>query len=319
MNKKILSVLLLFVLISCGKKEEKVENAILRANLALTRGQCQEAISILELEGRQNHNDSYLKTLASAYACKSGYSTTVLFGTDLAKISDIDLLFREFSTFTTSPNDAVDNVNFTNLQAALDIILYAGGLSLTQNPTSDLRLTAFGDKGKDINSFGFYLSMSQLGKFNYFYGNASALTGAKGGGGQGNPCYLDYNAAVDTFLTAIGTTGTCAPGSNSGHTDLVAGADLVNIQNACHGIILFNNFIDTLDSFINSATSSEFSDFKLLGSAIELLKNAILVAKPTFDTRLFDTTSQARCENLFAGNDEDIMYFYAGIFETLHR
>jgi hypothetical protein len=317
MNKNIFIFLISLLIFSCGKKEDKVDNAILRASLALTHGNCQEAIDILELEGRQNSNDTYLKTLASGYACKAGYSTTVLFGTDIPKISDTSLLFREFSTFTSSPNDAVDNANYQNLQAALDIILYAGGLDTAQNPDSDQRTAIFGDKGKDVNAFAFYLSLAQLGKFNYFFGNASPVTGVKGGAG-GNPCYLDYNANVDLFLTAIGTTGTCAPGSDSGHPDLVTGADTVDIQYACQGIILFNNFYDTLQSFIASA-SGDFGSLVNLDVLIDALKLAITTAKPTFDTRLFDTTSQSRCESLFAGNDEDIMYFYAGIFETLHR
>ena len=321
MNKKFFIFFITFLLLSCGKKEDEVDSAILRASLALTRGDCQEAIDILELQGRQNKNDTYLKTLASGYACKAEYSTTVLFGTDIPTISDTTLLFREFSTFTSSPNDAVDNLSFENLQVALDIILYAGGLDQSRDPTSDQRLTIFGDKGKDINSFAFYLSLAQLGKFNYFYGNASPTTGIKGTGVLGNPCYLDYNANVDLFITAIGATGTCAAGSSSGHPDLVAGSEIVNIQNACHGVILFNNFYDTLQSFIDSASGDfgELDDLDDLDDVINLLKSAILIAKPTFDTRLFDTTSQERCESLFAGNDEDIMYFYAGIFETLHR
>jgi hypothetical protein len=322
MNKKLILLLLTLLITSCGSKEEKREDAILRANIALTRGNCQEAIDILELQGRDSKNDKFTKTLASAYACRANYKTTVLFATDLPKITDPSILFREISTFTSSPNDASDNPDFTDLQIALDLILYSGGTSTSQNPSSEERRAIFGDKGKDINAFGFYLSIAQLGKFIYYYGNSSPTTGVKGGGVHSNPCYLDYNANVDAFITAIigggGSTGTCAAGSNSGHPDLVDGADTVNLVNACHGIVLFNNFYDTLQSFITAA-SDDFDEFIGLDLVIEALKLAITTAKPTFDTRIFDTTSQERCESLFAGNDEDIMYFYAGIYETLHR
>lgn len=310
------------LIFSCGSKDEKKDNAVLRANIALTHGNCQEAIDILEAQGRNGKDDKFTKTLASAYACRADYSTTVFFDVDIPKVSDPQMLFREFSTFTTSPNDATDNPSFTDLQTALDLILYSGETSTTQNPTSQQRNRIFGSRGQDINTFGFYLSTAQLGKFIYFYGNSSATTGIKGGGIQPNPCYLDYNNNVDDFMTAIiglgGSTGNCAPGSNNGHSELVSGADTVDIGRACHGIILFNNFYDTLQSIIDVVPDEfdQFTDFDLI---IDAVKAAILIDKPTFDQRIFDTTSQQRCESLFAGNDEDIMYFYAGIFETLHR
>ncbi|OUR96445.1 hypothetical protein A9Q84_08820 [Halobacteriovorax marinus] len=326
MNKITSILMLCFLLTSCGgSKEDKVDNAILRANLALTRGDCQTAISILELQGRQTLNDIYLKTLASSYACRAGYKTTVLFATDIPKVTDAALLLRGLSTFTTSPNDSFDNLEYVDLQVALDILLYAGGTLLSQNPTSAIRDEIFGNAGQDINAFGFYLSFAQLGKFSYFYGNASAVTGIKGTGGvtSTNPCYLDYNANVNAFLTALSgaglPTGVCAAGSDDGHPDLVSGVDTVDAARACEGIVGFNNMVDTLDSFIASSTSGDFGNLIGIKTAVDVVEALILVAKPTFDTAIFDTTSQDRCELLFAGNDEDIMYFYAGIFETLHR
>lgn len=320
MNKKLLFFLITLLFVSCGKKEEKVENAILRASLALTNGNCQEAINILELEGRQNYNDTYLKTLASGYACKAGYSTTVLYGTDIPTVSDPTLLFTEFSAFTTSPNDAVDNENYLNLQTALDIILYAGGLDSTQNPTSAKRNSAFGDKGKDINAFAFYLSLAQLGKFTYFYGNASAVTGTKGTGDPAaNSCYLHYTDDIGTYLDSV-DSGTCAGGADvdSGHPDLVPADETVDVKYACQGIILFNNFYDTFKNFISS-TSTDLGDIASFTLDLDVIKAALIVLKNDFDTTIFDTTSQTRCESQFAGEDEDIMLFYAAIFEQLHR
>ncbi|ATH08733.1 hypothetical protein BIY24_12480 [Halobacteriovorax marinus] len=306
---------------SCGKKEEKVDNAILRANLALTRGDCDSAISILELEGYQAKNADYIKTLSSAYACKAGYKTTVLFGTDLPKVSDPDMILRDMSTFTTSTMDSLDNSAYLFLQRGLENLLYAGGISTAVNPTSADRSAIFGSKGMDLNSFAFYLSLAQLGNFSFYFGNASFVTGIKGAGNDTstNPCYLDYNANVNAFLDTLGDTGNCVNGSDEGHPDLVDGVDLVNVENACKGITLFNNFVDTLDSFIGTFTGDDFSEFANISTAVEVAKLGITVVKPTFDTRIFDTTSQQRCENLFAGNDEDIMYFYAAVFETLHR
>ncbi|PIK16582.1 hypothetical protein [Halobacteriovorax sp. JY17] len=321
MYKSFLILSLLLLLLSCGKSEEKVDNAVLRANLALTRGDCDSAITILESEGSQPNNPTFIKTLASAYACKSGYKTTTLFGTDLEKVSDPDLLLRAMSTFTTSEIDGLDNASYTYSKLALDTLLYAGGTSLTTNPTSDMRSALFGSKGMELNSFAFYLSLTQLGKFSFYFGNASFVTGIKGAGNDTstNPCYLDYNANVNAFLDVLGTTGVCVNGSDEGHPELVDGVDLVNIENACTGITLFNNFVDTLDSFIDTFTGDDFSEFANISTAVELAKLGITAVKPTFDTRIFDTTSQARCESLFDGNDEDIMYFYAAVFETLHR
>jgi len=322
MNKLIFLFVISFILTACGaSKEESVDNAILRANLALTSGDCQAAINILELEGRQNLDVTYLKTLASSYACRAAYKTTVFFATDMPKITDPTLLLRELSTFSTSPNDAFDNLQYVDLLTSLDILLYAGGTSFTQNPTSTIRNGIFGNGGVDLNAFAFYLSFSQLGKFSYFYGNAAAVTGIKGGGGvtSTNPCYLDYNANVNAFIGALPATGVCAAGSNSGHPDLVDGVDTVNLVRACEGIVLFNNMVDTLDSFIASSSSDDFTDLVGIKTAVDLVKAAILVAKPAFKSEIFDTTSQQRCELLFAGNDEDIMYFYAGIYEALHR
>lgn len=325
MYKTFLILIISQLLFSCGKKEEKVENAILRANLALTSGDCTSAISILELEGDQPDNVAYIKVLASAYACKAGYKTTVLFGTDIPKVDDPELLLRGLSTFTTSTMDSLESTSYVYLQRALDKLLYAGGISSTTNPTSDDRSAYFGTSGMDINSFAFYLSLAQLGNYSFYFGNASEVTGVKGGGGvtSTNPCYLDYNANVNVFigkLNGLGIqTGTCDNTDDEGHPDLVDAVDTVNLENTCRGIILFNNFVDTLDAFIGSFTGDDFSEFANISTAVDALELLITVEKPTFDTRLFDTTSQERCENLFDGNDEDIMYYYAAVFETLHR
>ena len=321
MYKSFLIFTISLLLLSCGKPEEKVDNAILRANLALTRGDCDSAITILNGEGSQVGNADYTKTLATAYACKSGYKTATLFGNDLPKITDPDLLLRGMSTFTTSPTRDLESTSYVYLKRALDLLLYAGGISSDSNPTSDERSSIFGTKGMDINSLAFYLSLAQLGKFSFYFGNSSALTGIKGAGNitSNNPCYLDYNANVNNFIDTIGTTGVCVDGSDEGHPDLVSGVDTVNLENACTGIILFNNFIDTLDSFIATFTGDDFSEFVNVSNAVEIAKQGILLDKPAFDDRIFDTTSQARCEELFVGNDEDIMYFYAAVFETLHR
>ncbi|WP_372654982.1 hypothetical protein [Halobacteriovorax sp.] len=318
-------ITLLLLLFSCGKKEEKVDNAILRANLALTNGDCASAISILELEGDQPDNVSYIKVLASAYACKAGYKTTTLFSTDIPKVSDPDELLSNLSTFSTSTMDSLESTSYVFLQRALDKLLYAGGISSTTNPTSDDRSAYFGTQGMDINTFAFYLSLAQLGNFSFYFGNATAVTGVKGGGGvtSTNLCYLDYNATVNSFISNLNgsgvSTGSCDNTQNEGHPDLVDAVDTVNIENACRGITLFNNFVDTLDAFIGTFTGDDFSDFANISTAVDALELVILTDKPTFDTRIFDTTSEDRCVNLFTGNDEDIMYFYAAVFETLHR
>lgn len=322
MNKLIAIFTISLLLVSCGKdKEKEVDNAIHRAHLALTRGDCDSAISILELQGDQPKNAIYLEALSSAYACKAGYKTTVFFGTDIPKVTDAERLLRGMSTFTTSTMDGLENQAYLSLQTALDNLLYAGGISLSTNPNSENRESLFGSKGKDLNAYALYLTMAQLGNFSFYFGNASLLTGVKGVGNDTstNPCYLDYNANVNAFILALSSTGNCVSGSDEGHPDLVDGVDTVNVENACLGITLFNNFVDTLDNFIGTFTGDEFSEFAGISTIVTAAQTGILLVKPTFDTRIFETTSQARCETLFEGNDEDIMYFYAAIFETLHR
>ncbi len=326
MYKNFLIIILTLLLSSCGSKEDKVDNAILRANIALTNGDCATAISILELQGDQPDNVTYTKVLASAYACKGGYKTTVLFGTDIPKVTDPDILLSNLSTFSTSTMDSLESTSYIYLQRALDKLLYAGGISLSTNPTSDDRSAYFGTSGMDINTFAFYLSLAQLGNFSFYFGNASVTTGVKGGGGvtSTNLCYLDYNVNVNDFISTINglpdyDTGACDNTINAGHPELVDAVDTVNIENACRGITLFNNFVDTLDAFIGTFTGDDFSEFANISTAVDAISLIIQADKPTFDTRIFDTTSEERCVNLFTGNDEDIMYFYAAIFETLHR
>lgn len=66
--------------LACGKTtEEEVKDAILSANIYLSRSECQPAIDLLEGMGRQNKNPYYLKALSSAYACRAGYSTITFF------------------------------------------------------------------------------------------------------------------------------------------------------------------------------------------------------------------------------------------------
>ena len=130
MLKPFLFILLSISLFSCGKSvDEKTASAVLSANIHLSKGNCQAAINVLEANGRQDHDAHYLKVLASAYACRSGFSAVSFFATDLAvtgtpaPLGGASIYSTSLVT-TTSPMQ--NSSSFSDLQKAINILLYAG-------------------------------------------------------------------------------------------------------------------------------------------------------------------------------------------------
>ncbi len=248
----IISVLLLW---GCGQStEEKRFEAMETAKVYLTYGQCQPAIDVMEAVGRDDKNADYLQLLASAYACRAEYNEIAFVTTDIAKLNANNTLIGTLATFTTSQMTSPIDQRYLDLQMAIDILLYAGGIS---NPSSAERLRHFstGENG-DINMQLLFMVIAQLGKFSYYYGNMDPTTGVKGaatnGNGNVNLCFYDYpDPDVDGFyepgvLTA-GSSGTCDEVSDAGHPSLSAAVgDTVRVDRLCQGVILMNNFVDTL-------------------------------------------------------------------------
>ncbi|MGZ3808703.1 MAG: hypothetical protein ACXVCE_11505, partial [Bacteriovorax sp.] len=181
MLKRSIILLSFLMLFSCGKNaDEKTADAVLSANISLSKGDCQSAINVLEDNGRVNDNAAYLKTLASAYACRAKYSSVVLFSGDLVKIITPAPSgpLNGIATFSTSQvtvqNPLQNDSSFRDLQKAIDILLYAGGIPSTTEPTSAERLKYFTSlEAGDIDAQLLYMMLVQIGKFMYVYGNSS--------------------------------------------------------------------------------------------------------------------------------------------------
>jgi hypothetical protein len=322
-----LLLLLLLLVSGCSQTtEEEVAEAVLSANIYLSSRKCDKAISVLEEVGRQTGNASYLKTLASAYACAGGFNELTFFGSDLALIGT-PTPFGGPSTFSTRTMTAADDSQYESLQEAINILLYAGGIATTKNPSGDLRATYFNDQdAKDINVQLMYMILAQYGRFLYYYGNTSSV-GAKGEGAQGtNTCFFDYdnaltyNAGANTmgdYLDGLEAGGNKCGSAGSGHSDFNPAA--TKVARLCQGVVLFNNFLDVLPHFIDAFTGSGVDDFSAL-STIQTAVNGystVLVAAKSGTENVVAVKSQARCESENSATDEYLQFYYAFFYEVL--
>lgn len=323
MLKKSLLLLLILGLISCGKStEEKVDAAILSSNIALSKGNCQSAIDELEGVGRQNKHARYLKTLASAYACKAGFSIVTFFADDVEKSGTPAPLGGAtlYSTSQAAVTGALaDDEKFKNLQKAIDILLYAGGLEGTAEPFATTRAANFSaDEAADINSQLLFMMMAQLGKYMHYYADTST-TGIKGAGALPNNCFMNYPnlnaddaAAVTGILAANG--GACQA-ANQGHVELDFGT-VAGRKKLCHGVVLLNGIIDLLPSIVIAAGGTELGSVSTLTTQITAFKNLVDDFFPEIAT-VATTINQYNCETSTSINDMAMESYFIGIFESL--
>ncbi len=331
MLKFSLTLLISIILISCGKNtDEKTADAILSANISLSKGDCSSAINILEANGRVNDNATYLKTLSSAYACRAGFSTLTLFTTDLSKIVSLAATgpLNGLATFTTSPVGTLyplqNESTFMDMQTAINILLYAGGISSNTNPSAAERAKYFSsaDAG-DINAQLLYLMLAQLGKFMYVYGDSNAA-GVKGGGTASNRCFTSYgntSAAIKAAISA--SSGTCNS-VNSSHAQLIAGVDTATSSTRktrlCHGVVLLNGVLEILPNVVASLFTNT-ADAAAVNTAISDFNNAkdTLAALDSSIGIVLTTVSQNYCEDNTTVPLKDIESYYAGIFESVFK
>jgi hypothetical protein len=319
--KHLILISLLGFFTGCGKStEEIVADGIESANIHLSKRECQPAMDLLEGIGRQNKNSKYLKALSSAYACRAGYSTTVFFGSDIEKTAS-PAPIGGMTTYSTSlvdvdgplTNDSV----FRDLQTAIDILLYAGGISSTTEPSTTERGKYFTTAQlADIDSQIAFMVMVQLGKLLQYYSDASAA-GVKAGGSGSNLCLTDYSttvAAIQLGITAGGQTGSCNSVA-SPHAELAIGAT-DRRKRLCEGVVLMNNLLNVLPNVIASAGGGSLGDISGITEDIEEAKEDLEAIDPTFSPTA-TVLSQYNCEN-----DTDITLttltsYYAIFFETL--
>lgn len=308
--------LILCFLFSCGQTtEEEVSDAIEEANLLLSSRQCDSALTILNAVGMQNTNKKYLDSLSTAYACKGNYSTTTFFVNDLTNLKSPDedtawgvLALFGTSSDMTSPTDS----DFVNLQTAIDVLLYAGG---NTSASSANRASIFtSSETSDLNMQAFFMILVNMGRWFQYYGD-TGTTGVKGSGSGSNTCLATYTDATLILGLAGGATGSCTDVNNTGHVDIEGSA---RTERLCQGIVLYNNFIDTISNltFYDPNPDSTDDDADILNGIRTVFSGVCLAASGNgvvFSTALCDARDQSVCE---AQSNVDIERFSALIFET---
>ena len=316
-------ILVLLFSLSCGKdKKEEVIDAIRSANIHLSTYKCQEAIDILEALGRQNRNAKYLKALASAYACRAGYSTITFFGSDIKKTSSAAPL-GGMATYTTSQvtpvTDLTSDQKFRDLQTAINILLYAGGIDTATEPSALERSKYFStSEAGDINSELAYMLMVQTGKFMKVYGNANA-SGAKGSGSGTNDCFTDYSHITQPIIEAgiASLPGSCKV-KNSSHPELDSASIAADERKKrlCEGVVLMNGIFDILPSVLASAVGGDITSIADVTTEIAKGRKLLQDNYPAIGV-LLNTISQKNCVDNATIDEEMLETYYVGVFETI--
>ncbi|MFA6238269.1 MAG: hypothetical protein WC635_13130 [Bacteriovorax sp.] len=323
MLKNLTLMLASVLLFSCGKSaDEKTFDAILSANISLSKGNCQDAINTLEENGRVNTNAAYLKTLASAYACRAGYSTLTFFTTDISK-TVTPAPFGGATTYSTSDAAVAttlqNDAGYRDLLAAINILLYAGGISAGTEPTSAERARYFNStEAADIDSQLLYMIMVQLGRYGYFYGDSSA-TGVKGSGAGTNTCFTSYvNADADVKAAITAAAGTCTniADATAAHAQLAEGVLAATRKTRlCQGVVLLNNVFALLPNVISSAFPAADQAAALAAvNTINLAKTALIAADATTST-VATTLDQSNCEDGSLVTVSNVESYFGLMFE----
>jgi hypothetical protein len=325
-------LVLLVLLLSCGKSsDQKIADAALSADIALGTGDCQSAIDILEGHGRVNTSARYLKTLASAYACRSGYSTITLFGSDISKTIVPTPLggLTKYTTSTTTPQNPIQNdPKFKDLQTAIDILLYAGGISTTTEPTTTERKKYFSSAVVgDIDAQLLYMMLVQLGKYMALYGDADTATGAKAGGAAANNCFTDYPNVDGGGAGNITTALALLPGScqvkTSSHLQLDSSLVTTTTRKTrlCQGVVLLNGVLSLLPNVVSSLFSvpaDQAAALAALALVDTVAKAALTAAYPAIG-QVLSTQSQAACEDNSIVPIRSLESYFAIMFESTLR
>lgn len=314
----ILFFTILFHFISCSKKaDQNILDTIESANIFLTSRECDEAIKELQSIGYQEKNARYLIALASAYACKAGYSSTDFYGKNLDNLSSAsDGFLGSLTKFTTSNMNSPTDPTFINLLSAITTLLYAGGVDV---PVSVQRSEHFSsEEMQDMNIFNLYLILSTLGKYLFYYGNADPTTGTKGAGADANGntnkftngCLYKYNVSDPDIqllvnLALTNGLGSCTI-SATGSSKLFALPNDTTVKRMCQGVVLFNQLLDILTN--TTMPGSGKSLVGLSDSLAELCSNVSQLGD------ICNVKSFSECEenyNVIPQTDQLQVYFFA--------
>lgn len=307
--KKCLPFLLIFtLLISCGNNpQEEATQAIDQALTLLSAGKCDQAIKLLEDLKDQEKNPVYIKTYASAFACRAGFNMIKFVDRDLPLIDDT-ALFKSVSDLSYSDETEVDSLAYQNMWAAL-LVLGAGN-----DFDQDTRDAQFGPRhGEDMGIQVLVYSLMTLGKYLNWYGNVDG-DGNKGQGTNTNSCYLNYayGPAV-TVVNALPASNECQA-TNDGHPDL-NGAD--KIERMCEGLTLITNILDVINK-IDLSSSDTFDDLIEVRDEVNSYRTAADAASVGY---LLDVTSPTECQDLLANasdmNNAELLF--ALVLEQEHE
>lgn len=318
------SLFILFILLvfsSCGKNtSEELADTVLNANIELSKGNCQSAIDILEAHGRANDNAHYLKALASAYACRAGYSSTTFFVNDLVLTATPTPLGGTsiYSTSLRTWQSPLENdPRFSDLNTAITILLYAGGIATTTEPYAIERAKYFTtQEAGDINTQLLYMELVQLGTLLHVYGNGSAA-GVKGSTVT-SKCLTSYS--VWTHAPTAG--GACSATNKSFSETDIAIDPVSRKRRLCHGIILLNGIIDLLPSVVASVLpASQQAGVSASLTAITGFKTAAANAAVLAGVsgQVFNTQNQTACENNSIVPVLSLEIYYAEIMEAIFK
>lgn len=301
------------ILLGCGESQsERVERAIMSANQDLSTRSCDSAIKKLEEVGRQHNNAMYLVTLASAYACRAGFSEITFFAEDISKVGN-PAPYGGSTRFTTSPDfESKSDMIFDDLNEAIDILLFAGGQSRLENPSFEHIERVFSDRSGDIFAASLYMVLVQKGRFLHLFGQADQ-------NGEKGRCFLNYDS--DPFIEAYlstGNTGTCDNNTMNAPTPLDDEIELI-----CRGLTLSNVFLDLIPVVLNAYAGGELDDIFVISDLINDLKDDIVgVLPPQVEDDVVETLdllSERKCVEDFSNNQQALHYYYGFMMESLYN
>lgn len=324
MLKRFIFILTSVLLFSCGKSvDEKTASAVLSANIYLSKGNCQSAINVLEANGRVDRDAHYLKVLSSAYACRAGFSAVTFFASDLALTGSPaplggTTLYSTSLTTTSSPLESDDS--FSDLQTAIDILLYAGGIPATRDPTASERARYFtSDEAGEINSQLLFMMFAQLGKYMHVYGNGDAL-GKKGAGvPAGNKCFTSYDTGGGAAIISPLIPVVCQGAGGSPHAELAIAAGVATRKTRlCQGVVIFNGILNVLPSVIASASGQLATQTAALTAAAGVATLALRAADPDIGV-VTSTVNQSICEDNTNVPVAELETYFSFMYESLFQ
>jgi hypothetical protein len=300
-------ILCLGLATSCGNNpDEEAYQAIDEALTLLSSDKCDEAIELLEDLTKQDDNPVYIKTLASAYACKAGFSEIHFVDQDIPAI-DENVLFQSVSILSYSDESVVDSANYLAMKRAFEILGRKDFKQATRNSDYGHR------HGEDMGVQVLVYSLMELGKYLNWYGNVDA-SGKKGAGTNTNTCYLNYTyAPAIAVVTALPATNACQS-TSGGHPDLNGAS---KVKRVCEGLTLITNIIDTINN-IDLSGSSSLSSLEDIVTEVNSYKAAATAAGVGY---LLDVTAPAACETLLANTSDmnNAELLFALVLEKEHE